>query len=46
MDKSQHDMQRTLNELLLLSGDHLVVACQQRIAALLAEPQYADPRRL
>ncbi len=46
MDKLQHEMQHTLNELLLLSGDQLVVACQQRIAGLLAEPQYADPRRL
>jgi hypothetical protein len=46
MDKAQHDMQHTLDELLLFAGDQLVVACQQRIAALLAGPEYADPRRL
>jgi hypothetical protein len=46
MDKLVSDMQHTLNELLLFAGDQLVVACQERIAALLAEPQYADPRRL
>jgi hypothetical protein len=46
MDKLQHDMQHTLDELLLMAGDQLVVACQERIAALLAEPRYADPRRL
>ena len=46
MDKPRHDMQHTLNELLFIAGDQLVVACQERIAALLAEPEYADPRRL
>ena len=46
MDKPQHDMQHTLDELLLMAGDQLVVSCQERIAALLAEPHFADPRRL
>ncbi|MEI6302509.1 MAG: hypothetical protein WCR74_13790 [Betaproteobacteria bacterium] len=46
MDKLQHDIKNTLDELLFVAADQLVVACQERIAALLAQPAYADPRRL
>ena len=46
MDKPRHDMQHTLDELLFLAGDQLVAVCQERVSALLAQPEYADPRRL